>query len=113
MLRLHRGRPIIGRARSTCPTDTAIPAAEVPATAHFTAPFVDDKKLLQRERKKDIPGWLWTTAVLVVLALYVAFLTALAWGVARVARRDPRAGGPGEARREPARGPVVAPPPRR
>ena len=69
------------------------------------ATFVADHELLQRERKDDIPGWLWTAACLVVLALSLMFMASLAWGVARVARtgngdgtraaRRPRAYGSG------------------
>ena len=54
-----------------------------------------------------MPGWLWGAAVTTVLALYVLFLGALAWGVARVARRargDNR-GGP-----QPERAKAAAPP---
>jgi hypothetical protein len=89
-IRLHRGREIAGLP-IYMPRDTAIPAPEVPAAAHFTRSFVTDHDLLQREVKKDVAGWLWTAASLIVLTLYLVFLTALAWGVARVARRDPRA----------------------
>jgi hypothetical protein len=68
------------------PADSAIPAKEVPATARFTRTFVADHELLQRERKDDIAGWLWTAACLVVLVLSLIFMASLAWGVARVAR---------------------------
>jgi hypothetical protein len=89
-IRLHRGREIAGLP-IYMPKDAAIPGAkEIPATPQFTRPFITDKKLLQREVKQDVAGWLWTAASMVVLFLYVVFLTANAWGVARVARRDPR-----------------------
>jgi hypothetical protein len=58
--------------------------------------------LLQRERKQDVPGWLWTTACLVVLALSIVFITSLAWGVARVARAGDD-GTPGAPTPEPGR----------
>jgi hypothetical protein len=90
-IRLHRGREIAG-SPIYMPKDAAIPGAkEIPASPQFTRPFITDKKLLQREVKQDVAGWLWTAASMVVLLLYVVFLTANAWGVARVARRDPRA----------------------
>src|SRR3954447_5477725 len=88
-IRLHEGRQILG-APVYMPEDRAIPAKEVKATANFSRPFITDKDLLQREVKKDVAGWLWTAASIVVLILYAVFLTANAWGVARVARRDPR-----------------------
>jgi hypothetical protein len=86
VLRVQNGRTIMG-VPIYMPADAAIPGAkEVPATATFTRPFVTDHDLLQRERKDDVPGWLWTTACLVVLALSLIFMASLAWGVARVAR---------------------------
>ncbi|HEX2084486.1 MAG TPA: hypothetical protein VHF89_02295 [Solirubrobacteraceae bacterium] len=85
-IRFHDGRRVLG-APLYLPRDTAIPAPEVPATARFDRAFLRDHELLQRERKDDTPGWLWTAAGALVLALYLAFLGALAWGVGRVARR--------------------------
>jgi hypothetical protein len=108
-LRVHRNREVIA-VPIYMPRDTAIPAPEIPAKAQFTRPFVDDKKLLQREKKDDVPGWLWSGANAAVMALYVAFLTALAIGVGRVARRDPRRRGPEEPTKVPAQPPVTTPP---
>jgi hypothetical protein len=86
IVRVQNGRTIMG-VPIYMPADPAIPGAKlVPATAHFTRIFVADHKLLQRERKDDIPSWLWTAACLVVLALSLMFMASLAWGVARVAR---------------------------
>ncbi len=94
VVRIQNGRTIMG-IPIYMPADPAIPGAkEVPATASFTRTFVADHTLLQRERKDDIPGWLWTAACLVVLALSLLFMASLAWGVARVARTgDDGAGG--------------------
>ena len=86
-IRLQDGRRVIG-APLYLPRDEAIPAPEVPASPRFDRAFLRDHELLQRERKDDTPAWLWTAAGATVLALYLAFLAALAWGVARVARRD-------------------------
>jgi hypothetical protein len=86
VLRVQNGRTIMG-VPIYMPADSAIPGAKlVPASASFTRPFVADHELLQRERKDDIPGWLWTTACLIVLFLSLIFMASLAWGVARVAR---------------------------
>jgi len=86
VVRVQNGRTIMG-IPIYMPADPAIPGAKlVPASAHFTRTFVADHDLLQRERKTDIPGWLWTAACLVVLVLSLIFMAALAWGVARVAR---------------------------
>jgi hypothetical protein len=86
LVRLHNGTDLTA-APLFLPADPAIPAPEIPATARIDRPFVAEIDLLQRERKDDQPGWLWAAASAVVLALYVAFLAALAWGVGRLSRR--------------------------
>jgi hypothetical protein len=93
VLRVQNGRSIMA-VPIYMPQDSAIPAKEVPASAHFTRTFVADHELLQRERKGDIPGWLWTAACLVVLVLSLIFMASLAWGVARVARSGGAGDGP-------------------
>jgi hypothetical protein len=88
VLRVQNGRTIMG-VPIYMPADAAIPGAkEVPASATFTRTFVADHDLLQRERKDDVAGWLWTTACLIVLVLSLIFMASLAWGVARVARAE-------------------------
>ena len=109
-IRVQDGRKVLG-APLYLPRDEAIPAPEVPASPRFDRAFLRDHELLQRERKDDTPVWLWTAAGALVLALYLAFLGALAWGVARVARRDdapPPTDGPRIERRTPAPPPVPA-----
>ena len=108
-LRVQRGHEVIA-VPVYMPRDTAIPAPEVPAKPSFTRSFQDDKELLQREKKDDIPGWLWGAANAAVMALYLAFLSALAIGVGRVARRDPHDRGPDEPTKAPATKRVPAPP---
>lgn len=85
MIRLHDGRRLAALP-VFLPEDPAIPAAEVPATAEFTRSFGDELELLQRERRDDVPAWLFSAGSLLVLALSLAFLLALAWGVSRVGR---------------------------
>jgi hypothetical protein len=93
LLRLHDGTTLAA-APIFLPRDTAIPAPEIKALPAFTRPFENEVKFLQRERKSDVPGWLFAAASLVVLAIALAFLAALAWGLARVARAGPGTGPP-------------------
>jgi hypothetical protein len=82
MLRLENGRGM--RAVPVyLPEDSAIPAKEVPATAHFTRPFVRDKKILQREAVGGAT-WLATPAYLLLLAIAAVWLIALGWGLRRL-----------------------------
>jgi len=93
MLRLENGRGV--RAVPVyLPEDSAIPAKEVPATAHFTRPFVRDKKILQREAVGG-STWLATPAYLLLLAIAAVWLVTLGWGLRRLERtaREPVGGG--------------------
>ena len=61
--------------------------AELPAPASFERPFIDDGAIILRETKDDVPGWLWTASIVFIFAIYAAFITAIALGLARHARR--------------------------
>jgi hypothetical protein len=67
------------------PRDDAIPAPGVPARASATRELTSDHKVLQREQKQGVPGWLDAVAHLVVLAIALSLLAVLAWGVGRLA----------------------------
>jgi hypothetical protein len=88
MIRVHKDRGILA-APIFMPEDAAIPAPLIPAREQFTRPLGDELQLMQRERKTDVPGWLWGAAGFAVLALYVLFLVANAWGVGRFGRSRP------------------------
>ncbi|HEX6457510.1 MAG TPA: hypothetical protein VF032_01220 [Thermoleophilaceae bacterium] len=82
MLRLENGRGV--RAVPVyLPEDPAIPAKGVPAKAHFTRPFVRDKKILQREAVGG-STWLATPAYLLLLAIAAMWLLSLGWGLRRL-----------------------------
>ena len=83
-VRLQRGREVLGLP-IYMPSDPAIPAKRIPAPSNFTRPFEKDKKLLQREQKPGVPGFLTTAAYLVVLAIALVVIGLLTWGLRRVA----------------------------
>jgi hypothetical protein len=103
LLRLHEGNSLLA-VPVYLPEDTAIPAPEVKAEPQFTRTFVDETKLLQRELKDDVPGWIWAAASLLVLAISLSFVFALAWGLARAA------GGAGGGASRPPRGRTLSVP---
>lgn len=72
------------------PEDSAIPAAEVPALAHVTRPFVSDHELLQREAVGGSEG-LRRTAYLGLGTLGLGWVAAMALGVWRLGRIEPQA----------------------
>ena len=84
-MRVHAGSAVLG-APVYMPADPAIPAAEIPAAPHFSRPLQRDTEVLQRERDFDIPTWLWGSATVLVLALYLSLLAVLSWGVGRIGR---------------------------
>jgi hypothetical protein len=105
LIRLHRDNFVAG-VPIYMPEDTAIPAKEVPATAGFDRPFVDETQILQREQKGDVPGYLVALAYGVVAAIVCGLIALLGWVLVRVSRVPPggRAErGPAAARRPGAR----------
>ncbi|HZV74325.1 MAG TPA: hypothetical protein VFF79_11470 [Conexibacter sp.] len=86
MIRFQRGRDLAA-IPVAMPADAAIPVGAVPALASTTRAFQPDRHVLQRERRQDVPGWLWGVAGLVVLAITSALLLVLGWGLVRLARR--------------------------
>ncbi len=87
LLRLHDGREL-SAVPLYLPADRAIGkgVAAVNAEPEFTRPFTAERAILQRERRTDVPGWLWAAASLVVLACSVALVASLALGVGRLNR---------------------------
>jgi hypothetical protein len=85
MIRFQRGRDLAA-IPVAMPADAAIPVGAVPALASTTRAFQPDRHVLQRERRQDVPGWLWGVAGLVVLAITSALLLVLGWGLVRLAR---------------------------
>ena len=71
------------------PADPAIPAAGVGPILHFTAHFLPDKQVLQREA---VGGsiTLQRLAYGLALALGVVWIASLAWGLRRLDTQEPR-----------------------
>ena len=88
LLRLHRGDSL-GGVPVWLPEDTAIPAKEVPATPQFTREFVEDKEILQREKKDDVPGFLTLIAYFIVLAIALSFVALIGWALRRMSATQP------------------------
>ena len=51
-----------------------------PPAASGPRQFVEEKHVLRREEKQDVPGWLWGTAYVVVGALFASLFAAVAAG---------------------------------
>ena len=83
LVRLHRGDQIVG-VPVFLPRDEAIPAAAVPAGNGFTREFIPDKKILQREAK-EASGALTAFGYLTVLAIALALIALMTWGMRRLA----------------------------
>jgi hypothetical protein len=83
-LRLQRGSAVLGLPLYL-PKDTAIPVNKVQARNGETVSFVRDKKLLQREQKKGVPGFLTLAAYIGVFLIWAAMVAIVAWGLARLA----------------------------
>jgi len=86
MIRMNRGRELAA-IPVALPADAAIPVGAVPPLALATRAWEADRHVLQRERRQDVPGWLWGAAGLVVLSITSVLLLVLGWGLVRLARR--------------------------
>lgn len=88
MIRLHDGRSLAA-VPIYLPADPIIDAPAVPATDPLTRPVQEERSILQRELKDDVPGWWWAAASSVVLACTLTLIISLGWGVHRISRRTP------------------------
>ena len=84
-VRMHNGHTLLA-VELYAPPDPAIPSPGVSAPAAFTRDLQPDRVLLQKERKRDVPSWLFTAGVVGVLALILAALVGLGIGLSRYAR---------------------------
>src|SRR4051794_18466629 len=71
------------------PADPAIPAKGVPAAAHFTRPFEQDKKILQREAVGGSPA-LQLGAYIALGVIGLIWVGAVAFGLRRLDRVERR-----------------------
>lgn len=83
LLRVHDGRTM-GAVPIYLHGDPGIGAAEVPAEASMTRPFVAEITILQRERNPDVPQSLWLVGCIVVLVCTLSLIAGLSWGAGRL-----------------------------
>jgi hypothetical protein len=85
MMRVQTGNSLVS-VPIYLPLDKAIPAPEVPARPSFTRPFVRDVRILQREQKQGVPGFLKLLAYLVVGSITAGLIALIAWALMRLER---------------------------
>ncbi len=88
LLRVHDGKTLTA-VPIYLAGDPGIGAAEVPAQASMTRPFVPEITILQRERNPDTPAALWAVGCLVVLFCTLVMIGGLSWGAGRINRAEP------------------------
>lgn len=105
-IRLHKGS-VMESLPIYMPADSAIPVPQIPARPQMTRSFQKELHLLQRERKPNVPQWLFrgASAAVAVATLLLAWL--LGWALLRQAR-GASAPPPGRQRTEAPREPVAA-----
>ncbi|MBJ7459901.1 MAG: hypothetical protein JHD02_11970, partial [Thermoleophilaceae bacterium] len=89
-LRVHRGN-VMGAVPVYMPADAALRLLSTPATAQFTRPVVMDRKMMQRERLTDVPGYFFALGSTLVAMMTVLLVMLLGWALLRVARGGPLA----------------------
>jgi hypothetical protein len=98
VIRLQRGAELAS-VPVYLPADRAIPVPGVAAALHFSRPFQADHHILQRERRTDVPGWLFTAATVAVMATILGLVALLGWALRRL--------GPGGSQPPPTAAPVA------
>ncbi|WP_068271798.1 hypothetical protein [Aldersonia kunmingensis] len=83
LLRIQDGTTMAG-VPIYLPADPGIGAEGYAAQPKSTEPFVEEIKILQRERNFDHPSWLYSAASLVVLICSLIIIAALSWGAWRI-----------------------------
>ena len=76
------------------PADRAIPAPAVSVPARFERAMGTDRSFLQRERRHNVPTWLFSTATLIVALLVLGLLAVFGWALVRIARFAEQPGAP-------------------
>lgn len=100
-VRVHRGGTM-GAVPIYFPADAALKLPAVEAPAQFTRPVTMDRKLMQRERRQNVPGYLFALGAWIVAMMTISLVVFLGWALLRVARGGPLAPeGAGVAAREP------------
>ncbi|BCI79235.1 hypothetical protein MTY66_08600 [Mycolicibacterium sp. TY66] len=69
------------------PADPGIGAEETPAISTIRD-FMEEIKVLQRERNLDVPSWLYPAASLIVLVCSLILIALLSWGAGRINSRE-------------------------
>ncbi|MFT4050240.1 MAG: hypothetical protein QM648_10480 [Solirubrobacterales bacterium] len=104
-LRVHKG-DVMGAVPVYMPADAALKLSETPASASFTRDVVMDRKMMQRERRTSVPGYLFGVGAAIVALMTIALILLLGWALLRVARGGPLA--PEGAGAAELRGPLAA-----
>lgn len=89
-LRVHKG-DIMGSIPIYMPADAALKLSETPADPTFTRPVEMDRKMMQRERRSNVPGYLFALGAAIVAAMTILLVLLLGWALLRVARGGPLA----------------------
>lgn len=85
MIRVHEGRTMLA-VPVYMPADPAVGFAGRPVEPTVTRPMIFDQKILQIERRDDVPGWIWTPAILLVLSIVALLIVATGVVSARLGR---------------------------
>lgn len=89
MVRTQQGRRLLA-APVYLPADPGIPVAGHLNPGTETMALATEQQFLQRERKPDVPAYLWTPAMIGVLGMMALFAIALGFAAGRIGLRTKR-----------------------
>lgn len=84
-MRVHRGSTMTSLPLYM-PADSALNLPVTPAPTEFTRQMVGDREMMQRERRTDVPGWLFSLGSILVALMTFSLVLLLGWALLRVAR---------------------------
>lgn len=93
-------RANVGLGRSSVPVrlpaDPQLNLPEIPLQHNVTRDLVSDVTLMQRERRTDVPQWMFTAGTVACTLVGVGLLSFFVWGLTRPVRDKGRTGRVGE-----------------
>lgn len=78
LIRLHLSDRFMVSLPIYMPADKAIPVEATPAESGVTRAFQSEHHLFQREAKRGLSDWMWTTGYSVMIVIYIGLLGSMA-----------------------------------
>ncbi len=86
LVRLHRGQRDLVAMWVYAPADPQIGEPEMSAVSGVRRDFIEEQKVLRREERDDVPGWMWNAGYGLLAVVGGLEVAGIGWLMARAAR---------------------------